>query len=86
MSIPWKTLKSEIPFLVDAFTSPDGTLAIIVVEDELLIYSIANGMLSDSPLKRIELKDGEKVVMAEWCNKEYVDKWGAVFNNSKIIE
>lgn len=86
LSIPWKTLKSEIPFLVDAFTSPDGTLAIVVVEDELLIYSISNGVLSDNPLKRIELKDGEKVIMAEWCNKEYVDKWGAVFNNSKIIE
>lgn len=85
--IPWKTLKGELPLLVDAFTSPDGSLAIIVMENELLIYSINNGTLADRPMKRISLNEGDQIIMAEWCSADYVDKWGNVFEeNSRIIE
>lgn len=85
--IPWKVLKGELPFLVDAFTSPDGSLAIIVMHDELLVYLIEDGTLTENPIKTIPLKEGEEIIMAEWCSSDYVDKWGAAFKeNSKIIE
>ncbi|MGG7176987.1 hypothetical protein ACQPU1_05325 [Clostridium paraputrificum] len=85
--IPWKVLKGEIPFIVDAFISPDGKLGIIVTKNELLIYEIQDGNLGLNPLKRIQLKDGEEVIMSEWCAGDYVDKWGSVFKeNSRSIE
>ena len=85
--IPWKVLKRQIPFIVDAFISPDGKLGIIVTKDELLVYEVDNGNLGSNPLKRIPLKDGEQVVMAEWCEGNYVDKWGSIFKeNSRSIE
>lgn len=85
LTVPWKIIKGEIPLLVDAFTSPSGKMAIIICENEISIYQIKNGVLSDKPLDRIELKNGESVVMAQWCKSSYVDKWSSVFNNSTII-
>jgi hypothetical protein len=85
--IPWKVLKGEIPFIVDAFTSPNGKLAIIVTKNELDIYKIIDGKLDKSPTKIIPLKDGEKVIMSEWCEGDYVDKWSTAFReNSSIID
>lgn len=83
--IPWKLLKSEIPLLVDAFTSPDGSIAVIINNDELLVYKIEDMRLSEESLKRIQLENGEEVIMAEWCENEYVDKWDSAFNKSSSI-
>lgn len=85
--IPWKVLKGEIPFIVDAFTSPNGKLAVIVTKNELNIYKIVDGKLDKVPIKIIPLKDGEKVIMGEWCEGDYVDKWSTAFReNSSIID
>lgn len=85
--ISWKILKGINPFMVDAFTSPFASMAVIVLNNELLIYRMVNGGLSEEPLKRIPLKENEEVIMAEWCSESYVDRWGSVFEtNSKVIE
>lgn len=85
--ISWKLLKGVNPYVEDAYTSPDKSLAILVTKNELLIYKIVNGNISDEPLKRIDLFEDEKVIMAEWCSSNYVDRWGSAFkDNSKIIK
>ena len=84
--IPWKSLKSELPFMEDAYMSPSGRIAIILSKEEILIYLVEDGKLSDEPLKKIPLKDGETAIMAEWCEKDYVDKWGSMFKDDTIIK
>ena len=85
--IPWKVLKGEVPFLVDAFTSPNGKMAIIITKSEIKIYKIMDGELDKTAIKIIPLKEGEKVIMSEWCEGAYVDKWDTGFNeNSSIID
>lgn len=83
--IPWKVLKGEIPFLIDAYTSPNGSLAIIITKSELEIFKIKNGELEQGPIKVIPLKEGEKVIMSEWCEGAYVDKWDIVFKEKSSI-
>lgn len=84
--ISWKLLKGTIPYMVDAYTSPYKSLAIIILKDELLIYRIIDGTLSDEPLKSIHLKDNEEVIMAEWCSSNYIERWDSAFKeNSRII-
>ena len=83
--IPWKSLKSELPFMADAYMSPSGRLAIILTKEEILIYLIEDGKISKEPLKNIPLKNEETVIMAEWCEKDYVDKWGSVFKDDTVI-
>lgn len=84
--IPWKVLKAEIPLLVDAYTSPDGTMAIVITTEEIEIYEIENGRLKDKPLSKINLKDKESVIMAQWCEDSYVNKWDNVLSKrGKIV-
>ena len=85
--IPWKVLKGSIPMLSDAFISPKGSLAIIVTDKKLEIYRVSNGKLEQNPIKIIQLKDNEKVIMSEWCEGDYVEKWAKAFSeHSSIIE
>lgn len=86
LTIPWKILRGDVPFIVDAFISPNGKLALIILENELLIYNISNNSLDQYPLASIELKDNEQVIMAEWCEGDFIDKWSSVFKDSKVIE
>ncbi|MDQ0148870.1 hypothetical protein ACFO6R_00025 [Eubacterium multiforme] len=81
--IPWRVLKNEVPFMKDAYISPDGRMAIIIIEDELLVYNISGGRLSKEPIERYSLKNGEQVIMAEWCERDYVDYWGNAFKEFK---
>ncbi|MEG1003731.1 hypothetical protein [Clostridium sp.] len=80
LMVPWRTLRTEIPFIKDAYTSPDGKMLIVIVENELLVYEVNGNKISQTPVKRYPLKDGEQVIMAEWCERDYVDYWNRVFN------
>lgn len=77
--IPWKILKNDIPLIKDAYTSPDGKLAIVILDDKLIVFNTSNNKLS-TPVKEFKLKKGEKVIMAQWCEGDYVDYWGNTFN------
>lgn len=79
LSIPWKTLKSQMPLLKDAFTSPNGELAIIQLNDYLVVYKQNDGKLDSSPLFDIPLYNDEDVIMTEWCSGSYVDLWQKPF-------
>lgn len=79
LMIPWRTLRNEIPFIKDAYTSPDGKMLVVIVEDELLVYQINGTNISEKPMERIKLKDGEQVIMAEWCERDYVELWDVFF-------
>lgn len=83
--VPWKVLKGEIPLLVDAFTSPDASIAIIITNSDIKGYTINNGILVDDPFFSISLKEGEEVIMAEWCEDQYIDKWDLILKDNSII-
>ena len=38
--------------------------------------------MGESPVNKIDLKDGEKVIMAEWSTGEYVGIWDRAINKS----
>jgi hypothetical protein len=74
---------------VDAYTSPDNDMAIVLTRDSLLIYTITEGKLSNIPSGKIKLDTGDTVVMAEWATGDYVEKWENTFikyNKVKNVE
>lgn len=73
--VPWRVLKNEVPFMKDAYTSPDGNIAVIIIDGELLVYEIKDNKLSQEPVERFDLSKGDQVIMAEWCASDYVDYW-----------
>ncbi|WP_315119620.1 hypothetical protein [uncultured Clostridium sp.] len=73
--ISWNDVKEKVPGAVDAYTSPNKDLAIIISDNNLYVYKILNGTLENMYLKKIALKQGESVVMAEWATGEYMERW-----------
>ena len=84
LTIPWKQLKGDIPFIRDAYISPNERIAIILFEDNLAIYEIKDKMLKGAPLANINIGN-EEVIMAEWSTGAYVENWAKVFSNGRYI-
>ena len=80
LSVPWSSIKDKVPDAVDAFTSPNKDIAVIVCNSKIEIYSILNGKLSDKPItNNISIDTGASVVMAEWGENQYTDTWEKYF-------
>lgn len=76
LCVPWSSIKDKVPDAVDAFTSPNKDIAVIVCKGKIEIYSIIKGKLSDNPItNNLIIDDGTSVVMAEWCEDQYTDVW-----------
>lgn len=76
--VTWTQVKDKVPNAIDVFTSPGKNIAIIQTEDTLLIFALENGILGDLPMKKISIKVGDSIVMAEWATGDYVEKWERV--------
>jgi len=79
--ISWKELKAQNPFIKDAFTSPNGRIAIVQLEDSLLIYEIKDRDVNPTPLLTIDIEENEEIIMAEWANGDYVKRWENALKN-----
>lgn len=79
LAIHWRKIKDRVPDAIDAFTSPNKTIALVKTKNKLTVYYIDGEQLSEAPLDEIELPDGETVVMAEWATAGYVDSWERAF-------
>lgn len=78
--IPWDTIKEKIPAAVDAYTSPNKDIILVITSSFIEIYAVKDGKIADRPLRRINIRRGETVVMAEWATGEYVARWEKSLN------
>jgi hypothetical protein len=79
LCVLWNAIKDRVPDAVDAYTSPNKDMAVILSSSKLFIYSIKNGELGKKPLAKLKLAQGDSVIMAEWGMGWYVDKWEEAF-------
>ncbi|MBU3196203.1 hypothetical protein [Clostridium algidicarnis] len=79
LKVPWNKIKERMPEALDAYTSPNSDIAILISKNSLFVYSIENGELGERPLKKVKLNEEESVIMAEWALDEFVYKWDKVF-------
>lgn len=84
LCLQWTAIKDKVPEALDAYTSPNREIAIILTSSKLMVYSITNGHLSDASLQKIRLSDGDAVVMAEWATGEYVENWEKNFMGNEV--
>ncbi|RCX16388.1 hypothetical protein DFR58_111137 [Anaerobacterium chartisolvens] len=79
LHLSWTEIKDKIPEALDAFTSPNEDIAVIVTKNSIMLYKIDSGRLSEGPIKKVGLETGASVVMAEWSTGSYVSKWEKIF-------
>ncbi len=51
LSIPWNRIKSKVPEALDAFTSPNEDIGIVITHNDIFIYTIEDGEFSNKPVK-----------------------------------
>lgn len=89
LQVSWKEMKDKLPQALDIFTSPNKDMAIIIMRNNILIYGIVNKTLTDEPLARLPMLEGNSVIMAEWAMGEYIESWEKSFvnnNETSLIE
>lgn len=86
LCISWNSIKAKLPSAIDAYTSPNKDILIALDIDNIYVYSIHENELSDKPICKIPLHEGEEVVMAEWATGAYVERWDKCFKAKKPIE
>jgi len=87
LCLSWQNIKDRVPDAVDAFTSPNRDIALVLTKTKLFVYAISAGQLDSEPLTKIGMKEGESVIMAEWATGSYVDNWEKAFlaNGAKVM-
>jgi len=80
LHVTWDSIKEKVPMALDAYTSPNKDLLIVVTGNFLMIYTIENGEISEKPVKKIDIKKSESVIMVEWATGGYVARWEKSFN------
>ncbi len=84
LCISWNKIKDKVPDAIDAYTSPNKDMAVILSSTKIYIYSIEDGKLCEKPLAKIKLAESDSVVMAEWATGWYVDKWEECFMRNDV--
>lgn len=86
LCIPWNAIKAKLPTAIDAYTSPNEDLLLALDMDNLYVYTIEGEEISDDPIYRLSIYDGEEVVMAEWATGVYVERWDKYFKAQNPVE
>ena len=69
---PFSAIRKRYPGARDAVSSPTGDIAVVVTDDEILVFAPTRGELGE-PVDR--LKVSGTVVMAQWAIGRYVSTW-----------
>ncbi|SHE79611.1 hypothetical protein [Clostridium fallax] len=80
--VTWNTIKDILPSAIDAYTSPNGRIILIANKEYIYIYQILKGKITGEPLSKIKLNKDESIIMAEWANGDFVDRWNKFFINN----
>ncbi|WP_125152497.1 hypothetical protein [Clostridium rectalis] len=82
----WNDVKERVPDAVDAYASPNKDLAIIINKNYIYVYGVEKNVLTNTPLKKIAINNGESVVMAEWATGDYMERWEKAIKSTSAIE
>lgn len=79
LHVPWTNIKDKVPLAVDAYTSPNNDMAIVITRNKVMVFSINEGNLGEEPVRTFAIPDGSAVIMAEWATGDYVLNWEKSF-------
>jgi len=78
--LPFEKIKERIPEAVDAVSSPNGKMLIVLTKNNLQIFINAKDILS-TPIKIIELDKPYTLVLNQWATGKYVSSWTKQLHN-----
>ncbi|SHF18484.1 hypothetical protein [Caloramator proteoclasticus] len=85
LCIPMKDIKDKIPQAIDAYTSPNKDIAVIVLPKSIEFYRIKNQKLSEK-IGEIKIAKEDKIIMLEWAVGNYSEVWRDNFIKNNSVE
>ncbi|RXI40291.1 hypothetical protein DP129_03920 [Clostridium tetani] len=73
--LSWNLVKSKVPDAIDAYTSPNKDIALIISKDSIKVYEMKGNELGSKAIYKIPIKKDESIIMAEWATGDYLEKW-----------
>lgn len=83
--INWDQIKNKNPQAIDYFESYNNQYIIIQDADEILVYGLKNGVITNTPVINIQTPTSTQIVMCEWAGGEYANKWENAFKQNELI-
>jgi hypothetical protein len=75
LNFSWNEIRSVQPRAVDALTSPESDLVVVLTDRQILVYPSQNNHIREQPALTIDLRPHESLVMAQWATDHYVQEW-----------
>lgn len=85
LCISFKDLKNNIPKAVDAYTSPNKDIAVVVLPNSIEFYRIKDQKLSKK-IGEIKTTQRDKIIMLEWVVGGYSQVWRDNFLKNNSVE
>lgn len=79
--LSWNGVKSRVPDAIDAYTSPNRDIVLIISKDNIKVYEMKGNELGSKPLYKIPINKDESIIMAEWATGDYLEKWNKEIGN-----
>jgi hypothetical protein len=79
LAVPWASLKSNNPKIIDAFSSPKNDLLFTLEPNRLTAFALSNGKLG-GVLLTVPFKSRVSPVMIEWATGASVARWAKDLN------
>lgn len=85
LAISWDDIKTKEPHLIDAYTSPNRDILIVQNPQELFVYGLADGLISEKPQLALKLEESDKIVMTNWIYGSQASKCIDDFNEEEKL-
>lgn len=68
-------IEQSVPGATDSYYSSSGDVAIVVGDEELVLYTLQGDEPAPASELAVKMKANESVVMVQWAERSYVDDW-----------
>ncbi|WP_422485287.1 hypothetical protein [Gudongella sp. DL1XJH-153] len=75
LAIPWDAVKLTVPDVEDVFSSPSNEFIVVITTSHIVIYSLEEYDINNTPVARIRLPNDSTVIMSEWGVGRYPQIW-----------
>ena len=75
LAIPWDAVKLTVPDVQDVFSSPNNEFMVVITTSHIVIYSLEEYDIDNTPVARIRLPNDSTVIMSEWAVGRYPGIW-----------
>lgn len=73
--ILWDEISRRIPNITDMYSSPNEDIILVRDNYQISIYKVEDGEIDYNSIGKINIDEGDSIVMSEWATGKYTEIW-----------